>query len=91
MNLTNYDFWPRVTHQQLIDAAVTVLPDASRSERAEYRILAIEALHKAVAKRSKCQSVVGRLLRIQEWLETKPTPTEIADKFGEASRGVQAH
>lgn len=87
--IAQHDFWPRATHQKLIDAAVTILPDASRPEKAEHRMLAVEALHRAIP--GKAKSIVGRIAQIEEWLSGHPDPATVAQKFAEASRHAAAY
>jgi hypothetical protein len=87
--IANHDFWPRATHQKLIDATVTVLPEATRFEKAEHRVLAVEALHHSLS--GKAKSIQGRIANVEEWLNSKPAPDVIAAKFAEAARYASAY
>lgn len=87
------DFWPRFVHQRLIDATAGVMPEATRPEKADIRVLATEALYVAVREKSNPlrRSICGRLASIEAWLRSKPSPGEIAEKFSKASRYAEAY
>lgn len=87
------DLWPRALHHGLISAAAAVLPDGSRSERAELRVLAVESLHavgnedKHAARRSVC----GRLAALEQWEQAKPSADAVMARFSAASQYAEAY